>query len=230
MTFDPPLDYKNFEEGKYPEPENRKTAKDFPGLDELFVYGVDVPVPSSMDELRCRYNPDPRVPLVLADLEGYKVPPLGMASVAKHGSGHRQGILYPPGTFRENRHTFNKELGVNPVEANIIRKDSQIEAIKSGLLKAYKENNIKISGNSTAEVLGTFTYVVADKLLKDEAPVKELRLLWEKTVSLLSASEESADKLREVYTTQLGIKSLDAANNMIEALNNIIAEKKQNRK
>ena len=131
------LDYKDYEEGKYPEPEDRVSKDDFPPAEDLFVYGEDVPIPESFEELRCKYNLDDRNPLVLEDLEGYKVPPLGLTTVSKNGGGfqakRKGGWVYPPDTFRKNKYGINMELGATHDAITIARerkaKEAQTEAI-----------------------------------------------------------------------------------------------------
>ena len=133
------MDYKDFVEGKYPEPDKRLTSKDFPDADELFVYGEDRPVPESDKDLRCRYNHDDKFPLVFTDLEGYKVPPLGLTAVWVNGGGGKKGFAYPPGTFREDKFTVDKEFGADSKEMVIAREQSKKDAIID-VVSTYLEN------------------------------------------------------------------------------------------
>lgn len=137
------MDYKEYEEGKYPAPEDRKYARHYPKKEELFVYGEDVPVPVSFDELRAKYNEDDKNPLVLADLEGYKVPPLHNKNffIQVHGGAFvgGGGNIYGAGTFREDKYTINKELGIQHSEITAIREEKAKEAQTEAVITFLKE-------------------------------------------------------------------------------------------
>ena len=110
------MDYKDKIDGEFPEPQDRKTAKDFPPLERLFIYGEDIPVPESKEQLRYEYPfPDD---IGLKDLEGKKVPPLGLSYISKAGGGGKWGFVYQPGTFFEDTVTIGKKDGVSQTEIN----------------------------------------------------------------------------------------------------------------
>ena len=221
------LDYKGYEPEKYPEPSDRAGVKDFPREEELFTYGEDIPIPASREELRCKYNEDERNPLRLEDLTGYKVPPFGLKYVARHGGGGKQGFIYKPGTFRENRSTFGMELGVTPAEGNLIREDKRQEAVINGIIRAFDKNEIEYSGKTPADVLGTLTFVTLDRLLDPAAPVKELRLAaFTDILKVLTSKEETVERARENVAVQMGMKNAETLDVAIKALTELIADKK----
>lgn len=142
-----------------PEPEDRRIASDFPPVDELYTYGEDFPAPTSMGELRGNYNEDDRNPLELGDLEGYCVPPLGLKTIGVNGSGFqpRGGWIYPPGTFRENKYTIDKELGVTHKEITTAREVAKKNAIVTGVVEAIEELGLAALDNikdKDAQVIG----------------------------------------------------------------------------
>ena len=220
------LDYRGDKE--YPEPKDRMGVKDFPSGDELLVYGEDLPIPTSKEELRCKYNEDDRNPLKLEDLNGYKVPPLGLKYVAKHGGGGKQGFIYKPGTFRENKSTFGMELGVTSAEGNLIREEGKEQATVDGILKAFDEGKIEISGRTPADVLGTLAYVVTKRLLnkEDKVPAKELRLWYTDVLKVLTSKQETVERARENVAAQMGMKNAETLDVAIKALTELIADKK----
>ena len=221
------FDYKDYQPEKYPDPLDRLAVKDFPAEDELFTYGVGIPVPTSREELRCTYNEDDRNPLRLEDLVGYKVPPFGLKYVAKHGGGGKQGFIYKPGTFRQNRSTFGMELGVTPDGANLIRESKRQEAVIDGIIRAFDKNEIEYSGNTPADVLGTLTFVTLDRLLDKDAPVKELRLAaFTDILKVLTTKEETVERARENVAAQMGMKNAETLDVAIKALTELIADKK----
>lgn len=128
--------------------EERMTKDTFPPISELYVYGEDVPVPESVEELRCRYNENDRTPpLELHELEGYHVPPLGIVSVGVHGSGQRagrSGMIYPAGTFREDRHTIGKELGASGAEMALARERQRKDAVVDAMAILFEDKGYAI--------------------------------------------------------------------------------------
>jgi hypothetical protein len=196
------MDYKDFKEGKYPEPGKRLTSKDFPSLDELFVYGEDIPIPESMEELRCRYNEDDRFPLVLTDLEGYKAPPLGLSAVWTNGGGGKKGFVYPPGTFREDKFTMNKELGANTEQVLAIREDKRTERMVDGIRQSFEEHGITLDGRSKTEVLGAMAKVAMDKVFDDKS-AREARMFAETMYKILGTKEENKERREKKPTYTL---------------------------
>ena len=176
------MDYKNeyinFEEGKYPKPENRMRKSSFPDESELFTYGVDFPMPESMDDLRCEYREDERFPLVLEDLEGYRVPPFGLTVVSASGSGHKQGIIYVLGTFRKDMVRFGKEFGISPQAAVVIREEGNVKAMVEGISRSFeKHEKYTLDKRSSAAVYEAVAEVVMDKIFDDKTSREALKLL-----------------------------------------------------
>ncbi len=208
------MDYKDFIEGKYPEPKDWLTGKDFPDKDELFVYGEDIPIPESIDDLRCRYNEDDRFPLVLTDLEGYKIPPLGLTAVWVNGGGGKKGFAYPPGTFREDKFTMNKELGANVEQVLAIREDLRTERMVEGICKSFEEHGIIIDGRSKTEVLGAMAKVAMDKVFDDKS-AREARMFVETMYKILGQKEENKEK-RESKAVDLAGQSMELVQQVLE--------------
>ena len=80
----------------------------------------------------------------LVELDGYCVPPKGIVTVSVNGQGIRAGKagwIYPPGTFRENRHTIGKELGVSSVGAVTAREQARKDAIIEGVAAYFEGKN-----------------------------------------------------------------------------------------
>jgi len=211
--------------------DKRMTKADFPPIDELPRYGVDVPVPTSFDELKCEYKENEGTPpLQFEELEGYCVPPEGIVSVWVNGVGSRGGrgpMVYKPGTFRENRHTINKELGISREEIHLIREETLRNAAINGVRRALEKNEIEIHGNLPADTLEALMYVSVDRLLDPSTPAKELRLLaFQDIVKVLGRKEETTEAARENLAMKLGIKSLESMDDALSALTDLIAEKK----
>lgn len=166
------MDYKEYKEGKYPEPDDRKRPKDFPPVDDLFTYGIDIPVPQNVGELRCQYNDDEKDTLVLADLDGYKVPPLGILTVGVHGSGHARGFIYPPGTFRKNIRTIGLALGADQNQLAVGRAEKKISKIVSGVQRSLEKHDYQIKlGGSSADIdtLDVLAEIVTDKIIAEDS-------------------------------------------------------------
>lgn len=194
-------DYKSFVPGKYPEPEDRMRKVTFPSEDELFTYGDDFPMPESMEDLRCEYKEDERFPLVLADLEGYKVPPLGLTCVSASGSGHKHGIIYTPGVLREDKTRFGKEFGMTSADAVTIREDKKAAEIVAGIRRSFDKQGVVLYGHSTPEILGAMAEVVMDKVF-DEPSAREARMFLKDMTELLIAKEEGAKKKESALTIE----------------------------
>ncbi|GAG03301.1 unnamed protein product, partial [marine sediment metagenome] len=129
--------------------DKRITKADLPLASDLPRYDEDT-APTSIGELECEYNVDDRTPLVLPDdLINYCVPPEGIVKVWVNGVGARQGtgpMMYPPGTFREDKHTANKEFGKEPSEMIAIREDKRSKAMIAGVCQSFKERGFEIDG------------------------------------------------------------------------------------
>ena len=165
-------DYKGFEEGKYPEPTARKRPKDFPAVDELFTYGVDIPIPITMGQLRCAYNESDEDPLILELLDGYKVPPLGITKVGVHGSGHARGFIYPPGIFRLNEHTVGLAKGATQSEMVIAKAEKKVNKIMAGVQRSLEKHDyiIKMGGaDADLDTLDVVAEIVMDKIITEDS-------------------------------------------------------------
>jgi hypothetical protein len=215
------LDYKDKIPGKYPDPKDRMVAKDFPSPGELFTYGEDFPMPESMDDLRCRYNEDERVedgelvnPLVLDNLSGYKVPPLGLTAVYMHGGGGKKGFAYPPGTFRENKHTMNMELGSTPEKALEIREDNRVKKMIAGIREALEERDYEFDGRTNADVLGMVTKVAMLKVIDDDS-AREARMFVELMYKILGTKEDNKER-REDKAFDLASQSMEAVQQVLD--------------
>ena len=135
----------------YPEPEDRYLPSDFPPIEMLYIYGKDIPVPESIDDLRCEY----RFPedIGLADLDGYRVPPYGLAFVTKAGGGYKKppsgagGWIYPAGTFFRDDYTLNKPKGVNNAEMVVYREEARKNAMVDGAISAFEEMGLAVFDN-----------------------------------------------------------------------------------
>ena len=191
----------------------RYEIEDFPPVDELPIYGVDEPTPTTIYELKCEYNEDERCPLVLPDdLEGYRIPPEGIVKVWANGVGARAGkgpMVYAPGTFRENKHTINKEFGITAAEANDIRTEKRKEALRANVIRAFEDNEIQISGRTPEELIGTLTYVVLDRALKDDTSLKELRLLRNDLAKTMTPEDDTPAQIKKDMLSEVGSKTID---------------------
>ena len=140
-------DYKDFIPGKYPEPDKRILKTDFPPVSELYRYGEDVAPPACIEEFVCKYNEkEGTPPLVLPDgLVGYCVPPKGIVTITVNGQGLRAGKagwIYPPGTFREDKHTIGKELGTSNKELVIAREEARRDSFEAGVISVLEDKGV----------------------------------------------------------------------------------------
>ena len=173
-------DYREFEEGKYPAPSDRKRPKDFPPIDELFTYGVDFPLPTDVGGLRCKYNEDGESPLDLLSLDGFAVPPLGITVVGKHGSGHARGFIYPPGTFRLNEHTIGLAKGATQDEMVVAKAEKKVSKIVAGVQRSLEKHDyiFKMGGEgSDINTLDVLAEIVTDKIINEDS-AREARMWW----------------------------------------------------
>ena len=218
-------DYKDYIEGKYPEPEDRRKPKDFPSLDELYTYGYDFAMPESFDELRCQYNEDERNSLVLADLSGYKVPPLGLGLVAKHGGGNMRGFIYPPGTFRENKSTIGKELGFTAIELTDMREQARRDNVVNAMANLFEEKGLAtfdVIKDKDPQLIAAAMSWAFEKIDQSDNPKEALnfvKYMWDKLGSKDTVGDREG-KVVDLATTSM--KTIDAA---LVALTKIIEEK-----
>ena len=214
---------------------DKKTKADYPLVDELLIYGKDLPTPTCQEELACRYSEKPETtPLLVLpdDLEGFRCPPEGIVTVAAHGAGLQYGfggLIYPPGTFRVNKHTFGKELGVQRTENEIYKHVARENAITAGIIRAFEKNEIAYNGKSTLDVVEALTFYTLDKLMQDDVPVKEQRLAWEFTLKTLVRKtdlvQQNRDRLAEEAMKHAG-KSMETVDEAMKALTKMIDSKK----
>ena len=199
------LDYKGDKE--YPEPDKRILKADFPVKEELFVYGKDVPAPTCVEELRCKYTSKEGTPeLVLPDdLVGYFVPPLGIATVAVNGVGMRAGKagwIYPAGFFREDRHTIGKELGTTNTELVIAREQARRDSFEAGVIRILEDKGIleldvlKDKSSQVIEGLASWAMKMIDDKDASRDAVNFLKLYVDK----IAHKDEVLKKLREEDT------------------------------
>lgn len=216
-------DYKNFIEGKYPEPKDRMNVKDYPKPEELFIYGEDIPVPTTEEELRYKYPFPPGVEL--KDLEGRRVPPFGLSYVSKAGGGGKRGFVYKPGTFFENKVTINKELGKTTKELTLVKAEHQEQAMLDNIGKALAEDGHKLDGTASADVLGKLAYVLTKKLLDDDAPVRELRMWYGDIVKTLVSKQETIKNTRDTLTLEIGKMNIKMLDKLLDGVDGLIADK-----
>ena len=222
------MDYKNHEPGKYLEPEDRKTAKDFPSLEELFIYGEDIPVPGTVDELRYKYPFPPGVEL--KDLEGRKVPPLGLSYISKAGGGGRWGFVYQPGTFFEDKVTINKELGKSTAELTIIREQSIKNKAVQGMAALFEEKGLasfKDTESLDGEVVAAGLKWAFEMIEKSKNPREALNFIkyfWDK----IEHKDKVLDSLaaREGKALDFGIMTMKMLDEKLAGLDTLIAREK----
>jgi len=216
------LDYRDCVPNEYPEPADRMNAKDYPPSDRLYVYGEDFPMPESMADLRCKYNEDERFPLTLEELEGFKVPPLGMTAVSTAGGGHKQGYLYKFGTFREDRSSMNKEFGIQHTDAMDIWQDKRTEAIYAGFAQSFEEHGYVLNGHEKIKVLAPMAKVALDKAFEGSA--REMRMMLEYAYKIQGTKEKDEDG-RKDKALDLASQSFDTVQKFLELAEKEIAKK-----
>lgn len=207
MTYD----YNNYEPGRFPDPKERRRSTDFPPVHDLGTYGVDLPVPTTRDDLRCRYNETPAIPLVLSELDGYRIPPLGLLSVGVGGSGHAKGFIYPNGVFRPDVVSIGQLHGANTNDLQVARADAKTKAITTGIQEAFQEAGREITGKTDADTLQAFAKLVTEKALDDDAPLREVRMWYNDVHKIMTSAEEvkaERNSLRRKME-ELGIQALD---------------------
>lgn len=195
-------DYKDYEEGKYPDPEERVMPDDFPSVDELFVYGADIDCPETEEDLRCKYNfppphPDVQVPTI-ESLEGYRVPPFGLSLVTKLGGGMKGSkFIYGPGTFFEDMYGIEKALGPTNAELIVKREEQRKNAMIDGMADFLEEKGLLEAvgtiKDKDAEVIRALFRLALEFIHKSENP-KEARLLANDIADRLALKDESIDR------------------------------------
>ena len=145
------------------------------------MYGIDIPVPKTKDELRCEYRME-EAGLTLKDLDGYKVPPLGLKFVTKLGGGYGYGwgFIYGMNTFFENRYGIDKELGKTHSEMMLARVQVRKDAEVAGYVRRLEEEGIDILGSEQELDVKTTearAYLALDFIITDKNS-KEMRQLF----------------------------------------------------
>ena len=220
------IDYVNYEEGKYPEPEDRCIASDFPKAEELYTYGVDFPMPKSLDDLRSNYNIDERNPLVLADLEGYRVPPMGLCTVGRNGNGFQPkrdksggGFIYPPGTFREDKHGIGKELGPSHVEMTRAREENRKQAYTTGIMRKLEEEGLATLDNlkeKDPQAIEALAYMALDLIIRSES-AREARLFLEGYYDKMQEKDDALRNIQErAAANKLGSQAMEVIDKLID--------------
>ena len=207
------------------------TKADFPPVEELPRYGRDVPVPTSFDELRCKYNEkEPCPPLKLEELKGYCVPPDGIVIVAVHGGGLKSGqgaMVYRPGTFREDRHTAGKEFGKSHKELTLLRHQQRKDAAIEAFAEILEEKGIfaldVIKDKDPQVIAAGLKWVV--KLIDDAGNPREAvnlyKYLWDK----IDHEQSVLDNLGK-SDNPLAEKSMDVLKQMAGIVDELIAKEK----
>ena len=203
------IEYKNYEEGKYPPPEERESAKDFPSVDELLVYGVDIPCPETEDDLRCPYyfpeqpedRDDVKVPTI-HDLHGYKVPPYGLTRINRNGGGMcSPKFIYGPGVFFEDMFGIEKALGPTNAELIVKREEGRKNALVDGareFLEDVLEDDDVISALASLKdkdnaVIKELTKLTLQFIYGAQNP-KEMRLFLNDLMDRLEDKDESVER------------------------------------
>jgi len=195
----------------------------FPPKEELLRYGVDVPVPSSIDGLLCEYNEKEPTPLLqLHELDGYCVPPEGIIRVLVNGVGIRAGqgpMVYPAGTFRVDRHTIGKALGKTHQELTILRhegrKNKVIDALAIFFEKKEMIDPALVTDKDPAVIAAMMVWaaeMVDDKQSPKEA-VNLTKYLWDKV--------DNEQKILDKHTPEAGevaVRALDTIDTLLAKL------------
>ena len=211
--------------------EKALTKADFPPVEELPRYGRDVPVPTSFDELRCKYNEkEPCPPLKLEELEGYCVPPDGIVIVAVHGGGLKSGqgaMVYRPGTFREDRHTAGKEFGKSHKELTMLRHQGRKEKVLDGLAPLLAEKGYLAIADvidKDPEVIAavmSWAFEIIDGAKNPREALNLATYLWDK----LDHEQSILDNLGK-SDNPLAEKSMDVLKQMAGIDDELIAKEK----
>ena len=183
---------------------------EYPKVSDLQVYGIDVPLPESEEDLVCEYRWHEGSeelgipPVTFRDLEGYRVPPDGVY-VTRAGGGKRDGThqyVYPPGTFFENRVTMNKPMGVTHDELMAIReekaKEAQVNAVIAFLeYKLGDDLNFTDANKFRNEVAVEGLVLWALKMIDEKGAAREARSFVEWYVKQQQKKEEVISRHRE---------------------------------
>lgn len=231
-------DYKDYEPGKYPEPEDRCIASDFPKPEELFTYGVDFPMPESLEDLRGQYNLRDEFPLVLEDLEGYKVPPLGLHTIGVNGNGFQSrkghcsarggGFIYGPGTFREDKYGMNKELGPRIEDSVAVREQRRKDAVVNTLARLFEEGGytqVDVLKEKDPQVMAAgiaWVFNMINEAKNEREALNFLKFIWEKT-------EDKEDVLNRLKERSLAAKLAGQSMELIDKLLDSLDDERRRR-
>ncbi len=217
-------EYKNFEPNKYPKPEDRKDAKDYPSVDELLIYGVDIPVPETKAGLRCEYRMEGSG-LTLKDLDGYPVPPFGLGFVTKLGGGYGKvwGFIYGPNTFFENKYGIDAEFGKTQPEMMLARVQVRRDAEVAGYVRRLNEiEGFDILGSEQGvdvETTEALAYLALDFIISDRSG-KEMRQLFNDFCKRQAHKAEMVAKHSDVEEVakmgKAGYEAIDKAYELLE--------------
>ena len=205
----------------------------FPPIEELQVYGVDVPVPTSFDELRARYNEkEPIPPLKLEELEGYCVPPPSINVVAVNGVGiiAQKGISggwrYPAGTFREDKSSIGKELGKTADELIGLREKARKENVVNAMADLFEEKGLAtfdVIKDKDPQLIAAAMSWAFEKIDKSDNPKEALnfvKYMWDKLGS------KDILRGREDKSMDLAVRSVETIDAALTAITKMIEEKK----
>lgn len=191
-------------------PRKDSMTNNFPPKEQLKTYGVDTPVPTSKDDLVCEYREDEDNPVILADLDGYKVPPEGLAFVAKSGSGYGPKLIYGNGTFRQNMYGIGAPLGTSSNDMQIARAKAKEDAITDGILEALEEHGIDVStSGGMISNLKEVAKHVTTAILKEDTPAREKRM-WFNDIKKIYDNQEDIIKERSDLQNKLNEMGMEA--------------------
>lgn len=194
-------------------PEERITKADFPLVSELYVYGKDVPAPTCVDELACNYKEGIPELVLPDDLIGFCVPPKGIVTIAVHGLGLRAGkggMIYPPGTFREDKHTMNKEFGITQQEGVDLREANRKNAIIDAVAAELESRELLVPGKigmKTPEVIAA-TVSWAFAIIDDAGNAREALNFTKWLESKLSVGDDAPAKKEKSSMTPAEAKDI----------------------
>jgi hypothetical protein len=222
------LDYLNYEDGKYPEPEDRCIASDFPKPEELYTYGVDFPMPESFDDLRGHYNERDEAPLVLEDLRGYKVPPLGLHTIGVNGNGFQPkrderggGFIYGPDTFRKDLFGINKALGPRHEDMVAVREENRKNAVIDALASLFESEGytqIDVLKEKDPQVMAagiSWVFKMINASKNEREALNFLKFIWEKT----EYKEDVLARLKErSLAARLAGQSMELVDKLLDEL------------
>lgn len=209
------------ETDEYPLDE-RKKKETFPPINRLLVYGEDVPLPETFDELRCTYTNNERTPpLELHELEGFCVPPLGLTHVLSNGAGKcGRYYVYKPGTFRADRHSSGLELGLTGRELAIAKHKKHKEAIEDAIAETFEEKGLDIFNSlydkDSAVIAAMFKWAM--KMIDESDNAREAINFIKLTLSRLDHQVDALDNLKEkpALSVEDALKLIDKTAELME--------------